>query len=69
MQMEKWEYTNIKFETIGIFEGRLEENIFRNELNRLGEQGWELVACFPTAQAYGRSREVVAVFKRRRQEI
>jgi len=67
--MEKWEYTSIKFETKGVLGGILEEKPFENELNRLGEQGWELVACFPTAEAYGRSREVVAVFKRRRQDI
>lgn len=67
--MEKWEYTSTKFETRGMFGGILEEKPFEKELNKLGEQGWELVTCFPTAEAYGRSKEIVAVFKRRRQEI
>jgi hypothetical protein len=69
MIMDKWEYTSIKFETKGLMVGLVEEKPFETELNRLGEQGWELVTCFPTAEVYGKSREVVAVFKRRRREI
>jgi hypothetical protein len=67
-EMDKWEYTSIKLETKGILGGILEEESFDTELNRLGEQGWELVSCFPTAQGYGQSREVISVFKRRKQE-
>lgn len=65
--MEKWEYQTIKIETKGIMGGILEIENFDYQLNRLGEQGWELVSCFTTSTGQGSSREAVAVFKRRRQ--
>ncbi|MEM7478808.1 MAG: DUF4177 domain-containing protein [Planctomycetota bacterium] len=47
---------------------------FRNELNRLGWDGWELVNVFDTNRHSGGTRFIVAVFKRplteqRREEI
>lgn len=63
--MEKWEYKTTKIETTGFNGGILAQEDFENDLNRMGSQGWELVSCFDTSQAYGRTREVVAVFKRR----
>ena len=64
--LEKWEYRTIKVEAKGMMGGILEVDNFDNELNILGELGWELVSCFSTAQAYGQSREIVSVFKRRK---
>lgn len=65
--MEKWEYTSIKVETKGFMGGILETGSFDHQLNRLGEEGWELVSCFTTSQGQGYSREAIAVFKRRKQ--
>ena len=64
--LEKWEYTSIKVEAKGFMGGILDISHFDNELNNFGEQGWELVSCFSTAQDGGKSREIVAVFKRRK---
>jgi hypothetical protein len=64
--MDKWEYITHKFETKGALGGILDTENFTYELNRLGDQGWELVSCVTTAQSYGSSREVIAVLKRRK---
>jgi hypothetical protein len=61
-----WEYLSIKFETGGAFGGILDISKFNNELNKFGEQGWELVSCISTSAAYGKSREVIAVLKRKK---
>jgi hypothetical protein len=66
--METWEYRSIKVETKGIMGGILDIRNFEAELNKLGEQGWELVSCFSTSAGQGSSREVVAVFKRKQQK-
>lgn len=63
--MEKWEYTTIKLQLKGFQGGILEIEDFNDKLNKLGEQGWELVSCFSTNAAQGYSREAIAVFKRR----
>lgn len=65
--MEMWEYISFKVETKGIMGGILETDSFNEKLNRLGEQGWELVSCFTTNAGQGYSREAIAVFKRRKQ--
>nr|MBK5234858.1 DUF4177 domain-containing protein [Clostridium sp.] len=64
--MEKWEYRTVKVEVKGMMGGIVEVDHFDNELNKLGEFGWKLVSCFATAQAYGASREIISVFKRRK---
>jgi len=33
-------------------------------MNRLGSQGWELVAAFDTSRGGGGTRDVIAIFKR-----
>ena len=64
--MEEWEYTSTKVETKGFLGGKLDVRQFDNILNKLGEQSWELVSCFATNSSTGESREVIAVFKRRK---
>lgn len=64
--MEKWEYKTIKVELKGFLGGILKTEDFDYELNRLGEQGWELVSCFSTNAAEGYSRDAIAVFKRKK---
>lgn len=64
--MEKWEYTSFKVEAKGFVGGILELEDFNHRLNSLGEQGWELVSCLTTNAGQGYTREVVAVFKRKR---
>lgn len=62
--MEKWEYKTIKFELKGFAGGKLETSDFDFQLNKLGEQGWELVSCFTSNAAQGYSRDAISVFKR-----
>ena len=64
--MQKWEYKTIKVETKGVMGGILETSAFDGVLNQMGNDGWELVSAFDTNQAYGASREAIAVFKRPR---
>ena len=64
--MDRWEYRTIKFKLKGFSGGILETEDFNYELNRLGDQGWELVSCFTSNGANGYSRDAVAVFKRRK---
>jgi hypothetical protein len=64
---QTWEYMTVKVETKGFRGGILDTTEFDVELNRLGREGWELVATFDTNMANGASREAVAVFKRPRE--
>lgn len=64
--MDKWEYLSMKVNTEGSYGGVLDTESFDSKLNKYGEQGWELVSCITTNAAYGKSREVIAVFKRRK---
>lgn len=64
--MERWEYKTIKFGLKGFVGGILEIEDFDYEMNKLGEQGWELVSCFTSNAGQGYSRDVIAVFKRKK---
>jgi hypothetical protein len=64
--MEKWEYKTIKFQTGGFLGGKLDTDEFESMLNKMGEQGWELISCFDTSLGHGASRDVIAVFKRKK---
>ncbi|PRR82251.1 DUF4177 domain-containing protein [Clostridium vincentii] len=64
--MERWEYKTIKVELKGFSGGILEVENFNGELNKLGEEGWELTSCFATNAAQGHSRDAISVFKRRK---
>lgn len=62
--MQTWEYKTVKVATKGFRGGFLDTAEFDGELNRLGRDGWELVATFDTNMLEGVTREAVAVFKR-----
>jgi Domain of unknown function (DUF4177) len=59
-----WEHKTIKVNTKGFNGGILDIDIFDEELNVLGSEGWELVTALNTNQSSGSSREVIAIFKR-----
>lgn len=44
--------------------GKIDEGWLRTELNRFGEEGWELVSVFSSAIGNGATNEVAVVFKR-----
>ena len=61
----KWEYSTVMFEASRWFlGGKLDGQQFNHRLNRLGEEGWELVNVFDTNCTQGGTRDVVAVLKR-----
>lgn len=64
--MEQWEYKTLKFKTGGFLGGKLDPDEFEAELNMYGSDGWELISCFDTNIEQGSSRDVIAVFKRRK---
>lgn len=64
MQTGCWEYKTVKISAKGWLGGKLDEIAFDKLLNKLGVEGWELVSVLATAQAYGSSRDIAAVFKR-----
>jgi hypothetical protein len=64
--MEQWEYKTLKFKTGGFLGGKLDPEEFEAELNAYGGEGWELISCFDTSMGQGTSRDVIAVFKRRK---
>ena len=60
----KWEYKTIKLTTKGLLGGKFSEEDLDILLNRLGRDGWELVAAFDTNVTYGATKDVVAILKR-----
>jgi len=64
--MEQWEYKTLKVQTTGFFGGKLDTDEFERAMNYLGSEGWELTSCFDTSQSQGSSRDVIAVFKRKK---
>jgi hypothetical protein len=63
----RYEYMTLKFAATGWFAGGdLDGDAFNGKLNELGMEGWELVSVFDTNMMHGRTRDVVAVFKRSR---
>ena len=65
--MEQWEYKTIKYKTGGFLGGKVDPEEFEEMLNRYGNEGWELISCFDTSISQGQSRDVITIFKRRKQ--
>lgn len=62
-----WEYLTHTVPTEGIFlTGHVDPRRVSQDLNRLGDDGWELVSAFDTSWAKGGSRLIVLIFKRPR---
>lgn len=64
--MEKYEYHTFIYDTKGFLGGTVDADKFQNELNFLGNEGWELVSSISTAQSYGSSKSIVCIFKRKK---
>ena len=59
-----WEYKTAALGAGGFLGGKVDLRQFESMLNELGRDGWELVAAFDTNQAYGATRDVIAIVKR-----
>jgi hypothetical protein len=64
MISNRFQYRVEKFDCTGWLGGKIDETEMQQRLDRLGAEGWELVSCFDTNAAHGRSLHVVAVLKR-----
>ena len=64
--MEKFEYKVVTYDTKGFWGGTVEVHQIENQLNQLGNDGWEMVGCTSTNQSYGSSKSIVCVFKRKK---
>lgn len=63
--MDKFEYYTYKYDTEGWMGGKVDVNQLQTELNRLGEDGWELVTSATTNQGEGYTRSIIMIFKRK----
>jgi len=64
----KWEYMTLMLPASGlILGGKIDGQKFTDRLNQLGSERWELVSVFDTNMLEGKTREVIAVLKRRLQ--
>ncbi|TCM89668.1 uncharacterized protein DUF4177 [Paenibacillus sp. BK033] len=59
---DRFEYQTISFARKGVFKAKFNPD---EELNRLGAEGWELVAMYTAGAGVGSSDELFATFKRR----
>jgi hypothetical protein len=66
MTMERWEYRTLKYKAGGFLGGKIDTDEFEQALNEQGSEGWEVISCFDTTKSEGSTREVIVVFKRRR---
>lgn len=61
----RWEYMMVSVEAQGFFlGGKISAQKLTDHLNKLGNEGWELVNVFDTNMYEGQTREVFAVLKR-----
>ncbi|MCE9596282.1 MAG: DUF4177 domain-containing protein [Planctomycetes bacterium] len=64
MIQRRFEYRSVILKSGGFLGGNVDQEEFERELNRMGQDGWELVSVFDTNQGHGTTRFIVAVFKR-----
>jgi hypothetical protein len=60
----KWEYQTVKLNVVGAFGAKFDADEAQDFTNRLGAEGWELVTAFSVNEGFGRSKEIVFIFKR-----
>jgi hypothetical protein len=59
----KWEYRQLDVPTRGMLSARLPDDCF-DELNRLANEGWELVQAIPVAVGAGMTERVIFILRR-----
>jgi hypothetical protein len=65
--MNRWEYEIVQVDVEGgqwTVGGKANPAVVKDALNKLGEQGWEMVSGFDTNQSGGATRQVVLLLKR-----
>ena len=64
--MEKFEYRVVTYDPNGFFGGNVQVSQIENQLNLLGNDGWEMVSCTSSNQSYGSTKSLVCIFKRKK---
>ncbi|KUO65193.1 MAG: hypothetical protein APF84_08655 [Gracilibacter sp. BRH_c7a] len=66
--MDKWEYKTVAFDGKGLFKSKFEFDAESDaELNKLGNEGWELVTMVsPISAMTGSTVKLIATFKRKK---
>jgi len=59
MDRDKYEYVTLTLGTSGRFWTQIDQDYLADQLNRAGDEGWELVNTFPVARMNGRTMNVV----------
>ena len=66
--MDQFEYKVVAYDTKGFFGGNVEVHQIEDQLNELGNHGWEMVSCTSTTQSYGATKSIVCMFKRKKDQ-
>lgn len=67
--MQKYEYYTFVYNTKGFWGGQIDVSQFQDELNRLGNEGWDLVNSVSTSQNQGVSKSIICIFKRKKSQM
>lgn len=62
--MKKYEYKTLEVIVKGKIKSYIDFDGYSENLNKLGQEGWELVNTFPLAYASGASYSIISVLKR-----
>lgn len=65
--MANWEYKTVVIGQKSSFWGSSnfqDSGIIENQLNLLGQQGWELISTVPNSEELGQTNKILFVFKR-----
>lgn len=66
MRPPRWEYKTVKLDIPGFFGPNVKPDEIDATLNAFGHEGWELVSVLDISDTSGRSKAIVAMFKRTR---
>lgn len=60
----KWEYKTVQFEYKGLFSSKLDADALQDDLNNLGNSGWELVDLEFNMGSLATNVGAIAILKR-----
>jgi hypothetical protein len=64
MPRDRWQYQTARLEVGGIMKPKVDLDALRQELDRYGAQGWELVSALPLGESHGKTGGILCVFKK-----
>lgn len=64
MQAPRWEYYSLHLDVGGLINPKVDTDEVAQRLNELGNVGWELVSTSDLNAGQGKTRGLLAIFKR-----